>query len=40
MSSDDKIIDEIASIAIPPDDTLQQFMEYHENDMRIDNPQL
>src|SRR3954467_15921239 len=35
LSSNDKIIEEIASIAIPPDDTLQQFMEDHENDMRM-----
>src|SRR3954468_8469725 len=33
LFSNDKIIEEIASIAIPPDDTLQQFMEDHENDM-------
>src|SRR3954465_1329864 len=35
LSSNDKIIEEIASIAIPPDDTLQQFMEDHEIDMRM-----
>ena len=35
FSSNEKIIEEIASIAIPPDDTLQQFMEDHENDMRM-----
>src|SRR4051812_10438598 len=35
LSSNDKIIEEIASIDIPPDDTLQQFMEDHENDMRM-----
>src|SRR3954447_10224904 len=35
LSSNDKIIEEIASIAIPPDDTLPQFMEDHENDMRM-----
>src|SRR3954466_13803637 len=35
LLSDDKIIEEIASISIPPDDTLQQFMEDHENDMRM-----
>src|SRR3954447_19355880 len=35
LSSNDKIIEEIASIAIPPDGTLQQFMEDHENDMRM-----
>src|SRR4051812_22381561 len=31
LSSNGKIIEEIASIAIPPNDTLQQFMEDHEN---------
>src|SRR4051812_49223268 len=36
LSSNDKIIEEIASIAIPPDDTLQQFMEDHENEMRME----
>ena len=35
LSSNDKIIEEIASIVIPRDDTLQQFMEGHENDMRM-----
>src|SRR3954469_895284 len=35
LSSNDKIIEEIASIDIPPNDTLQQFMEDHENDMRM-----
>src|SRR3954463_15750952 len=35
LSSNDKIIEEIASIAIPPNDTLQHFMEDHENDMRM-----
>src|SRR3954469_23528470 len=35
LSSNDKIIEEFASIDIPPDDTLQQFMEDHENDMRM-----
>src|SRR3954463_2643692 len=35
LSSNDKIIEEIASIAIPPDGTLQKFMEDHENDMRM-----
>src|ERR1044072_7102851 len=35
LSSNDKIIEEIASIAIPPNDTLQQFMEDHENDMHM-----
>src|ERR1041384_5161236 len=38
LSSNDKIIEEIASIAIPSNDTLQQFLEYHENDMRIVTP--
>src|ERR1041384_7316528 len=31
LSSNDKIIEEIASIAIPPNDPLQQFMEDHDN---------
>ena len=31
----DKIIEEIASIAIPPNDPLRQFMEDHENDMHM-----
>src|SRR4051812_14888636 len=35
LSSNDKIIEEIASIAIPPNDTLEQFMEDHENGMRM-----
>src|SRR3954466_14723583 len=35
LSSNDKVNEEIVSIAIPPDDTLQQFMEDHENDMRM-----
>src|ERR1041385_9046381 len=35
LSSNDKIIEEIASIAISPDDTLQQFMEHHENDIHM-----
>src|SRR3954463_1858477 len=35
LSSNDKIIEEIASIAIPPNDTLQQFMEDRENAMRM-----
>ena len=35
MSSNDKIIEEITSIAIPPNDTLQQFMEDHKNDMHM-----
>src|SRR3954463_13334256 len=33
LSSNDNFFEEIASIAIPPDDTLQQFMEDHEKDM-------
>ena len=35
LPSNDKIIEEIASIAIPPNDPLQQFMENHENDMHM-----
>src|SRR4051812_24769617 len=35
FSSNDKIIEEIAFIAIPPNDTLQQFMEDHENGMHM-----
>src|ERR1043165_7216519 len=35
LSSNEKIIEEIASISIPPDDTLKQLMEDHENDMRM-----
>ena len=35
LSSNDKIIEEIASIAIPPNNPLQQFMEDHENDMHM-----
>ena len=35
MSSNDKIIEEISSIAIPPNDPLQQFMEDHKNDMHM-----
>src|SRR4051812_20727117 len=35
LSSNDNIIEEIASISIPPNDTLQHFMEDHENDMRM-----
>src|SRR3954463_10045569 len=35
LTSNDKIIEEIASIAIPPNDPLQQFMEDHENDMHM-----
>src|SRR3954447_617020 len=32
LPSNDKIIEDIASIAIPPNDPLQQYMEDHEND--------
>ena len=35
LSSNDKIIEEIASISIPPNDPLQQFMEDHKNDMHM-----
>src|SRR3954465_10499924 len=35
LLSDDKIIENIASIAIPPDDPLQQYMEDHDNDMHM-----
>ena len=35
LSSNDKIIEEISSIAIPPNDPLQKFMEDHENDMHM-----
>ena len=35
LPCNDKIIEEIASIAIPPNDPLQQFMENHENDMHM-----
>src|SRR3954470_15551585 len=35
MSSNEKIIEEIVSIAIPTNDPLQQFMEDHENDMHM-----
>src|SRR3954463_9704127 len=35
LSSNDKIIEEIASISIPPNDPLQQFMEDRENDMHM-----
>src|ERR1043165_3214085 len=35
LSSNDKIIEEIASIVIPPNDTLQLFMEDHENDIHM-----
>ena len=33
MPNEDLIIERIASIAVPPNDPLQQFMEEHENDM-------
>ena len=33
MPNDDLIIERIASIVVPPNDPLQQFMEDHENDM-------
>ena len=35
LSYNDRIIEEIASIAIPPNDPLQQFMEDHENDIHM-----
>src|SRR4051812_16191942 len=35
FSISDKIIEEIASIDIPPNDSLQQFMEDHKNDMHM-----
>ena len=35
LSSNEKIIEEISSISIPPNDPLQQFMEDHENDMHM-----
>src|SRR3954462_15222798 len=35
LPSNDKIIEDIASIAIPPNDPLQQYMEDHENDMHM-----
>src|SRR3954467_5922226 len=35
LPSNDKIIEEIASTAIPPNDPLQQFMEDHENDIHM-----
>ena len=35
LPTNDRIIEEIASIAIPPNDPLQQFMEDHENDIHI-----
>ena len=35
MPSNDKIIEDIASIAIPPNDPLQQYMEDHKNDLHM-----
>src|SRR3954466_14163663 len=35
LSSDDKLIESIASIAIAPNDPLQQYMEDHENDLHM-----
>ena len=35
LPSDDKIIEDIASIATPPNDPLQQYMEDHENDLHM-----
>src|SRR4051812_29202090 len=35
LPSNDKIIEDIASISIPPNDPLQQYMEHHENDMHM-----
>src|SRR3954463_5177237 len=35
LPSDDKIIENIASIAIPPNDPLQQYMEDHKSDMHM-----
>ena len=35
LPSNDKFIEDVASIAIPPNDPLQQFMENHENDMHM-----
>src|SRR4051812_15770059 len=35
LPSGDKIIEDIASIVIPPNDPLQQYMEDHENDMHM-----
>ena len=35
LPNEDLIIEIIASIALPPNDPLQQFMEEHENDMVI-----
>ena len=33
LPNEDLIIEIIASISVPPNDPLQQFMEEHENDM-------
>src|SRR3954463_10830165 len=35
LSSDDKLIESIASIATVPNDPLQQYMEDHENDLHM-----
>src|SRR4051812_42422647 len=35
LSSNDKIIEEIASISIPPNDPLQQFKEDYKSDMHM-----
>src|SRR3954467_950461 len=35
LSSNYKIIEQIASTSIPPNDPLQQFMEEHENDIHM-----
>src|SRR3954466_7105932 len=35
LSSNDTIIEDISSIAIPPNDPLQKYMEDHENDMHM-----
>src|SRR3954471_11571820 len=35
LCSNDKIIEEISSIAIPPNGPLQHYMEDHENDMHM-----
>ena len=35
LSSNDKITEKTSSIAIPPNDPFQQFMEDHENDMHM-----
>src|SRR3954471_23928249 len=36
LPSNDKIIEEISTIAIPPNNPLQQFMEDHENDIHME----